>query len=1499
MTAPTYAVTLGTIIKVEGDATSTVTIATSPAVAGATVRLTVVIKDGMQLKAETLKANYNDGTAKVATLTGTGTSYTFTMPAYAVSVTAEFEEIPAYAVTFTVTNGTDRIVGAHLTINETKLTDGSGVATFSNLADGTYAYGVTAEGFDAITGGSVTVAGVDVDVSVTMTATAAPTTYTVTYDLNGGTTGTQTDAFSPYLAGATVTVLGQGSMLYTGYTFSGWNTVAVGGGDAYAADATFAIRADWILYAQWLSSDATLTSTIGKVDDDAGTIVDIPNGTTLAAFKAVYGPAVTEKTAYVDYVYTLGSTSPNPVTSLGDNAGAGYAYVYCGLGRVPADGVGYPDDFAGLDLTGKIALIDRGTTNFYMKINNAAARGAVGVVIANNVAGSVSMDTTGATLTSMSVSQADGASLKLQAAAPDGDGTGCLIFLVGCFAGTITPATGATFEVYDADGATVAEDLASGYKVIVTAEDLVTTKTYTVSVLPASSDATLTSTIGKVDDTAGTIVDIPNGTTLAAFKAEYGPAVTETTAAADYVYIVGSASPNPVTSLGDNEGAGYAYVYCGLGDADDFAGLDLTGKIALIDRGGTTWFYRRINNAAACGAVGVIMANNVAGMVSVGSTGATLTSMSVSQADGASLKLKAAVSGDGTGRLKFLGNFAGTITPAAGATFEVYNADGSTVATDLVSGDLVIVTAEDLTTKTYTVTVLPAATTDIAAAGVTGFVAPVTGAVPQVFGALAAGAATYTVTGLTWAAPDNSYLAATAYTATVELTSAAGYKFPVAGIVAPIADVGTVSSVGTTAGGDVSGNTLTFDVLFPATAPIAITAIGAITGTPEVGQVLTAGALTPSAATVTYLWTICDTVDGTYTDIGWAATSITYTPVAWEVGRFIEVVATGTGSYSGTVTSDPTTAVVAAPAVGTAAANETESTIAYTLTTGTFDAVTGIDTDNWTLAGDDVADLGNITDVALSVGNTVATITIDGTVGAPGQDYTVEPAQAAFAAGFTAPAAATVTITAEPPTVTDAVAALHGMRILVTFSKAMSDPSATPTDFIVTLDGVVDDVTTASLYPGDSTIIVLVLTTPVLHGQVVTLGYAGTLTAEDGGVLAAFADRPVTNNSIRTLTPAPALANGLIFADDPANDTNTLITLGLPSVSGNIFAYTISEDAFAVPTPNVGDDLNAWTAVTTGASIAVLDGTHIGVAEVDATLSAVQFSDAIAVTEVEPVFVATTDSSTANTVPVLGIVGTGAVSDTPGVATTDLTTAPGFVTITSVGAGAATITVDDGSGHTATIAVTVAADGSITIGAITKYASTLAEILTYSFPEQTGPAVIDSVAGTIDIEVANGTDPSDLVATFTTSDAIESIQIGVDDQESGVTSNDFTGDVTYTVTAEDGITTKDWVVYVTEAEPVEITGFTALTPVDLTVDEHLVDLAALTASGKLPTTVTVTDGTTPVDATITGWTGTFDGTTTGDYILTAVWTMPTGYVDAVDPIAVPITVTVTEVQTAG
>lgn len=55
--------------------------------------------------------------------------------------------------------------------------------------------------------------------------------------------------------------------------------------------------------------------------------------------------------------------------------------VYAGLGKV--------DELRNVDLTGKIALIKRGDISFADKVLNAAERGAVGVIIFNNVAGTI------------------------------------------------------------------------------------------------------------------------------------------------------------------------------------------------------------------------------------------------------------------------------------------------------------------------------------------------------------------------------------------------------------------------------------------------------------------------------------------------------------------------------------------------------------------------------------------------------------------------------------------------------------------------------------------------------------------------------------------------------------------------------------------------------------------------------------------------------------------------------------------------------------------------------------------------------------------------------------------------------------------------------------------------------------------------------------------------------------------------------------------------------
>ena len=82
-----------------------------------------------------------------------------------------------------------------------------------------------------------------------------------------------------------------------------------------------------------------------------------------------------------------------------------------------------------------------------------------------------------------------------------------------------------------------------------------------------------------------------------------------------------------------------------------------------------------------------------------------------------------------------------------------------------------------------------------------------------------------------------------------------------------------------------------------------MTAIAATTGvTTSIGSVLTAGDLAPSGATATYQWQSATSAGGTYVNIG-GANSNTYTLIVSDFGKYLKVVATGSGSYSGTRTS--------------------------------------------------------------------------------------------------------------------------------------------------------------------------------------------------------------------------------------------------------------------------------------------------------------------------------------------------------------------------------------------------------------------------------------------------------------------------------------------------------------------------------------------------------------------------------------------------------------------
>ena len=109
---------------------------------------------------------------------------------------------------------------------------------------------------------------------------------------------------------------------------------------------------------------------------------------------------------------------------------------------------------------------------------------------------------------------------------------------------------------------------------------------------------------------------------------------------------------------------------------------------------------------------------------------------------------------------------------------------------------------------------------------------------------------------------------------------------------------------------------------------ISYTPVTAVTisGTAVAGQTLTATA-TPGAATVSYQWLRSDMVDGSYGNIA-AATGSTYVLDSADAGKYIKVQVTGTGTYTGTVTSAATGKVLDTQAAPTGLNGVAATTVA-------------------------------------------------------------------------------------------------------------------------------------------------------------------------------------------------------------------------------------------------------------------------------------------------------------------------------------------------------------------------------------------------------------------------------------------------------------------------------------------------------------------------------------------------------------------------------------------
>jgi hypothetical protein len=145
----------------------------------------------------------------------------------------------------------------------------------------------------------------------------------------------------------------------------------------------------------------------------------------------------------------------------------------------------------------------------------------------------------------------------------------------------------------------------------------------------------------------------------------------------------------------------------------------------------------------------------------------------------------------------------------------------------------------------------------------------------------------------------------------------------------------------------------TADGGYTATCLVAVqtplTGIGSIIGAPVVGVTLTAGALTPAEGTATYQWQRADTLGGSYSNIG-GATVNTYQLVGTDWQKYIRVVATGSGSFKGTVTSNPTSQVKL-PLTAIGAINGTAE-VGETLTAGALTPADADVTYQWQRSGD-------------------------------------------------------------------------------------------------------------------------------------------------------------------------------------------------------------------------------------------------------------------------------------------------------------------------------------------------------------------------------------------------------------------------------------------------------------------------------------------------------------------------------------------------------------------
>ncbi len=197
----------------------------------------------------------------------------------------------------------------------------------------------------------------------------APGDFTVSYAGNGSTGGVPP---ASQTANAAVTIAGQGTLVRTGYTFNGWDTVATGGRSAFAQGASYGSSGapNLTLFAQWLLIPPTVPGapTIGAAT--AG------NGQATVAFTA---PASNGGVAITGYTVTSSpggisaSGASSPITVSGLTNGTTYTFTVSATNSLGAGGASAASNAVTPRAPQTITFGDPGTQNFGMALTLAAS----------------------------------------------------------------------------------------------------------------------------------------------------------------------------------------------------------------------------------------------------------------------------------------------------------------------------------------------------------------------------------------------------------------------------------------------------------------------------------------------------------------------------------------------------------------------------------------------------------------------------------------------------------------------------------------------------------------------------------------------------------------------------------------------------------------------------------------------------------------------------------------------------------------------------------------------------------------------------------------------------------------------------------------------------------------------------------------------------------------------------------------------------------------------